>query len=1076
LPIIQKYIDRADVGESFESSLQELLKSKPAALLGLPGVGKSITSRAIAARYSENEVPAIILSIQRKVEEFTSLIEIIELDNRYFPIPVISVPSHSTDPEGLLKSIAASIDDLYRRTKDLPKLIERFKAGTDSAETVGKILKDTISSISSQSQTFLPFIDIVAEVVPYASTLLKIADYLLKKRDDKRIASLGKKEILIVVDDLKDLEPNWNVLSKLLNYNYHFLFVLRVEDSNEYLDLSKDKTHLNRYLQNKVGIHVEVIEKRFLSPPKRQIFQAIMISHSVTADVISDLWLYSGGITATALMMWYAAGKDGLKEFVKKVKDNILVHKIELSWATEDVAKRLTYTYYSAKEIYNTLKSTSTLKFKKNYAYVALVAQPDGVSIDELLLFCGCSFGIVHPFDNQYVQKVVKVFEDGSCCPDSRKIDVRPNAPYTGNEDCSHILDMSIVDEYVENWNIGMGIKSGEMKNEPAPSISGGKGKRMIYKFNRLFGHLPLILQEVEKYDQELQYDMEQARKILLNILNQEAKITGTYSDGIMDSAYQHILRIRDVSKVEWAVVNFLTQKIIGFPLIDLQILSATQRKFFEAAKTNELYQATMYHVLAIIAKRHQLLDKAQWIINKIIHNPLPTDRVALMDYAYILTHISPLFGFDKIGDEAQCKSEQIVNELCEQQDSLCLFAKLYVYSECSEYYFSRTNYSRLKCLLDEATVALEKLKDSYYTNEDDLDWLKNSKNVHPSLELFLQEKSLNSKRATLFYYSDSVREAAMEYQKIAKSEEEVRVYDGSLRNFDQELVCGIMGSKDDGSFEDALIRMAAVDMKILEWLKLTEVDNISKISTETIAMLHTHAAFASIAHGIIYEKHDLLASYQKSQIKHIDKELLFYPHFEALYFCGLEVLESIMKGSCNIGKFIMRTLEYSKSIVTQSEKSKLLLALHSMVQYDKAFMTLELEGSVEEVSREKLEKYLTDQLDTGFSLDFCKTAFRDKLYSSENLIAEWVCSILSRIQLTYANTLMIGLFLIYKKYDILINILHEYLQSSENGLLSRLFIDFINAVNSMRAANTETEKQLARKKLAKAYVTIWFY
>lgn len=1044
--------------------------------MGLPGIGKSITSKAVSARYSEKGEPAIVLSIERKIEKFSSHIEILEIENKCFPIIVVAVPSISTDPEGLVKAIAASIDNLYRRTKDLPESIERLKTGIDNADTFNKILKDAVSNIPTHSQNFLPYIEILASAIPYANILLKAAGYILKKIGDKKIEDLGKKDILIVVDDLKDLEPNWNVLSKLFNYKFHFLFVLRVEDTNEYLDLLKDKTHLNRYLQNKVGIHVDVIEKRFISPPLPQIFQSIMNLHSITDDVIEDLWKYSGGITATALMMWYAAGKNGLKEFVKKVRDNMMTDNGELSWKTDDVAKRLSYTHYAAREIYNTLRSTPTLKFKNNYAYVALVAQPDGVSIDELLLFCGCSFGIVHPFDNRYVQDVVKAFQKGSCCPESRQIDVKPSAPYTGNEVCSHILDGSIVDEYEESWTIE-NMKSGEMRNEPAPTLSGVEGKRKVYRFNGLFNHLPLILQQVEKYDKNLQSDMERARKILLNILNQEVRITGSYSDGLVYSAYQHILKIQDVSSVEEAIVNFLLQMIISSPLLDLEIWNTTKKKFAKAAGTNEVYDAKMYLSLAFIAKRHKSQEMAQKIINDINSNPIPSDHINLLILAYTLAYITPLFGFDKQGDDVQIKSEEIIKKLCKKQDSICLYAKSYVYPQYSEYYFSRANYSKFRNLLDDASVALEKLKELYYSDKKDLGWMKNL-NLNPSLELFIREKILDSIKATLLYYSDNLREASLEYQKTAKIEEKLRLFDGSLKNRDQEVVCTLMESKDDDSFEAALKRMSQVDLKILEWLNDEEEkkDKISRVSAETITMLHSHAAFASLAIGKIYEKRDLFSSYQRSQLKPIDEKLLFFPHFEAIYFCGLEVLESIMKGSSNSSKFITHALEYSKSFENLVEISKLLLAFHTMTQYKKSSITLELEGFVREVSSEWLGKYLINQLDSGFGQDFCKIGFRETSYSDENLIAEGVCSIMSSIERTYAYTIIIGLCLLYKKYDMLIQFLRAYVQNSGEVLLCSLFSDLINDVKDVRDAKTDEEKRLSRKKLAKAFVRIWYY
>jgi hypothetical protein len=71
--------------------------------------------------------------------------------------------------------------------------------------------------------------------------------------------------MLIVIDDLEDLRPNWNILSRKSNYEFHYLFVIRIENQQGYLQL-QDRTLATRYLED-MGIASKMNNRLVLPPP-----------------------------------------------------------------------------------------------------------------------------------------------------------------------------------------------------------------------------------------------------------------------------------------------------------------------------------------------------------------------------------------------------------------------------------------------------------------------------------------------------------------------------------------------------------------------------------------------------------------------------------------------------------------------------------------------------------------------------------------------------------------------------------------------------------------------------------------
>jgi hypothetical protein len=55
--------------------------------------------------------------------------------------------------------------------------------------------------------------------------------------------------LIVIDDDLEDIRPNRKILSRKSNYEFHYLFVIRIENPQEYLQL-QDRTLATRYLKD----------------------------------------------------------------------------------------------------------------------------------------------------------------------------------------------------------------------------------------------------------------------------------------------------------------------------------------------------------------------------------------------------------------------------------------------------------------------------------------------------------------------------------------------------------------------------------------------------------------------------------------------------------------------------------------------------------------------------------------------------------------------------------------------------------------------------------------------------------
>jgi hypothetical protein len=209
------------------------------------------------------------------IDTFANHLELFELDNKQIPIAIISVPFNSTNSSELMKTIVKSLDKLYKGLQSVVKLVEQANKTLEKTSILNKIkeqLVDFLYHVPNEGEEIFQYTKLLSEAVPYVTTALRITNLFLEHKQKERFESFEKEKMLLVVDDLEDLRPNWNILSDMLNYRFHYLFVIRVEEPDKYLSLLNDRTFSARYLEN-LGIAKTVKERVILPPPSFEIFR-----------------------------------------------------------------------------------------------------------------------------------------------------------------------------------------------------------------------------------------------------------------------------------------------------------------------------------------------------------------------------------------------------------------------------------------------------------------------------------------------------------------------------------------------------------------------------------------------------------------------------------------------------------------------------------------------------------------------------------------------------------------------------------------------------------------------------------
>jgi hypothetical protein len=164
---------------------------------------------------------------------------------------------------------------------------------------------------------------------------------------------------------------------------------------------------------------------------------------------------------------------------------NLFENKTQLNWHEFDYRKRLAMALFATQYMYRKL-------IEENKVYGLLCSEREGVTKDEILIFCGCvsDNGIIYlsSSDRETKGRLETIANKNCCCPDKRKIAIRYSS--FGKADCSiKGLRRSIMKEYSMPAEHGQAydnidVDKVKIDNVEAPSsISTLQKDQTFYKF-----------------------------------------------------------------------------------------------------------------------------------------------------------------------------------------------------------------------------------------------------------------------------------------------------------------------------------------------------------------------------------------------------------------------------------------------------------------------------------------------------------------------------------------------------------------------------------------------------------------
>ena len=480
-------------------------------IAGFPGVGKSCTSKAIAARYISDGNPAVILSVQNKNRIGSSKITLVDIGNfakgisQVVAVPIVNISKSSTNSEEIVKEIIHSLTSLEKDLERTKELIGSVSDITKIKEGLEKLIDKEI--IPKENLAISQLANDIVSSLPYIRSALNIAlsvfKYYQRRRQDIELNKLRKQNLLIVIDDIKDLGDNWQILSNIWEDSFRYALVSRIENIDEYIKLIDDRTYSNIYL-NKKSYSVLVNKLEIVPPPSKNIFDDIMANHEIRKEDVDSLWSISGGIPAIALMILQENPTITNRDLDLIIQEigNLIRNKSEIYWSESDYRKRLAMALYATIQIYEKL-------IKKNKAYGIFCCERDGVTQDEILIFCGCESitSVIHipSVEKETKKRIEKIISEKNCCPDGRKLTIM-DLPFGGTDCCIGELRDSIVKNYVPYFD------SDNFLDKPNSDILDGnhqfsstpkfiKQDQVYYKFSELFEHVPVFLKIIEEIE-----------------------------------------------------------------------------------------------------------------------------------------------------------------------------------------------------------------------------------------------------------------------------------------------------------------------------------------------------------------------------------------------------------------------------------------------------------------------------------------------------------------------------------------------------------------------------------------------
>lgn len=1068
------------MSQTIEDEALNVLEENDLVILGLPGVGKSASAKAIAAKYIIKNNPSVVVSINRTIQKFEHHVEIIEVNDDPVPVSVISVPFKSINSSELLAMIVESMGKLVKILERMLQFEGQANTTLDKMNLANKI-KDLILDILHQTPNEISDIlevgKILSEAIQYVTTALRITSLVLKHHQEYKLDELERQKMLIVVDDLEDLRPNWNILSGI-NYSFRYLFVIRIEEPQQYITLNKDRTFASHFLED-VGISSVVKERRVLPPPSFEVFSNIMIAHDVNAEFISDLWKYTGGFPATALMMWTAAGKKALGRVIIKLTNVLLTNNelrsTELPWKDDNIQTRINYTYYAAQVVYEELKL-------KNYAYVALCVQPIGVSVDELLIFCGSLFNQIYTCNNKNAKEVYeKIFNGRVCYPKILKVQLI-ESPCTGNERCKFSLETAvkegIVEKFPETWDHSSVIED-QIVTEPAPTIFREHDGRVVYRFSHLFGHIPILLRQLEKTDADLHLELQNARKILLKVSEEETSFQKKVDFRIVFAAYEHLIQLEDdLNDVEITAINFFEVIFSKFPDLGYEVRN-TAWKLVDIARADHVTLARLLHSYAQFAKQisHRYPAFSYEFTQKLLHeiNEIDSDNKLVLFYlACSLPYIAIVLHFKSNLNTEQLlnRSKVLVEKICElEDDPVCLYAKSVVYPYLSDYFHAKGDRENFNQLINEAENAFSSLSNLHSTDRSVLDWLSGPF-AGPEFTLMSREAHLNSIMGTFAYYDNNLGEAARKHQLATEMYKKLRSYDGHISSLDAKLVDDLFLATNDEPFRKCLEEISEVDRDIIDWSVEQNVLFLNVVPAN-ISLLSFHAVLARHGLHFIYDQ------------KYENENKALDPISVGKSNCVVYALQKMIKGYSNKKDFVAYALQY---LLTQDypplleDVRNMTLGLFRLLDSSQDRITISIDDDAREFNAPSLRKALTDKLENKlekFKGDdfqiFCNIYHDDTKY---DLLMKSLCSIISFMATRKidAINLLVTLCLVNDNLEECLLLLLKTAHQSKIPLLRQIFKETAEKLGNYMKARSNEETETSAKELGKAYLKLWYY
>ena len=1054
------YVYRDDVSKSFENDIIESLSSNNIALLGFPGVGKSAVVRAIAAKYNKQEKPVVILTFTRAIKEPTGRIEMVDIDNREIAIPIITIPSTSTSGEEVLKAIVSSLNSIHRHLEKLTKYLVQVKKAGETLDLINKITKELEDLIQQIPENPLEVITTLAEATPYIGALLKISQSIFRYVRKKDLEKLEETGLLVLVDDIADLRPNWQILSDLLTYDFRYLFVIRVETPNDYLSLLTDKLFVNKYLEN-VGIPFSIKKRFTLPPPSFSVFDGIMTSNRIRQERIHELWRYTGGIPAVALMMGSAEATLNLDQILTNVKSKLDDKSLELPWKEEDIETRLAYTLYATKTIYEELR-------RKNYSYVALASHPYGLAADELALFCACKFNKIYTHNRPIVSEVYELLCSEGCCNKRQNEIEILNAPYVqGSDGGSYKLDGSLVEQYQESWTSST-HRLGEILNEALPTVDGKNGIRNVYTFNNLFKHIPVLLKEIAKNDEELSNELDSAKKTLLQVMDKELRF-GSISTRMIYSALSNILEIEDLSEVQDATVKYMTIIFESFPLEGLRIGKQVLKKLPTAVdRINQLDLAQLLYSLTGLSRRtlsQDLIDQSLKISNSFAEYETVDDRRVFLFIAISYANIavtSKKKQNHELGEELQKRANEILSQISSIEDSISLFARINLSIKLIDYFYIAQNFEEVEKLLKDAENGLNKIMD---LNPDELNWLQGS-GFNIKMDLFRITGELHTFYGRFLYDSDRIREAIERYEKSlaihTKLNATANVYE--LRS----MITKAKLMNHEYTFALCLDELANIDIDIIRWMEEMSLE-MNSLSPKEVSSLHAKAVLARSA---------IDAMKGENSVPTFNESLISILRDRAKLYAGIVYLDKLFKGTSDVNKFLGECLLYMANKEPKETMPIIAFILYTAMEENREYVELKESGKIERVTLNEIIQELINAHDKlyeqqqDFYLTFCCKPYNNQL--PYGVFAEVICTESSLEETTNDIVFGITCHLLYDNHECAQLFLTDLEKRIRVPLYKRVLRDLRNALMEYNRLNTE-ESDTYRMELAKAFLKMWY-